>query len=217
MIVSGRAMVDHALVYLAPVAPREAEELAKWFAVFSVAVKSHLRRVPVPPEQLAGVVTREEVAEMEAKAANRPLYVSRKMRAAVARGLLRFEDENEGLGKWWKRPGERKTRKGAAKGGGIVGDDGPEEDATVRCGRLTLHPQHSSAVMAKLLEHVDELATLCGTMERIRATRLPIVYVSHLRTFLVLYIISMPFVYVSSWGWGTIPAVRSNANCTFSP
>ena len=35
----------------------------------------------------------------------------------------------------------------------------------------------------------------------VRGTRLPIVYVSHLRTFLVLYLLSLPFVYVSFWGW----------------
>jgi hypothetical protein len=65
--------------------------------------------------------------------------------------------------------------------------------------------------MSSLVRHVDALVDLCGTMERIRGTRLPIAYVAHLRTFLVLYLLSLPFVYVSYWGWGTIPAVAAVA------
>ena len=44
-------------------------------------------------------------------------------------------------------------------------------------------------------------------MERIRATPLPLVYVAHLRTFLLCYLLFMPLVYISHWQWGTIPAM----------
>jgi putative membrane protein len=46
-----------------------------------------------------------------------------------------------------------------------------------------------------------------GGMERIRATPLPLVYVAHLRTFLLCYLLFMPLVYISHWQWGTIPAM----------
>ena len=68
---------------------------------------------------------------------------------------------------------------------------------------------HASAVMTNAGRRVDDLIDHCGTMERIRGTRLPIVYVSHLRTFLLGYLLSLPFVYVTFWGWGTIPAVAA--------
>jgi len=51
------------------------------------------------------------------------------------------------------------------------------------------------------------LALQEGALERLRATKVPEIYVVHLRTFLCLYLISMPFVFVNRWGYGTIPAV----------
>ena len=58
--------------------------------------------------------------------------------------------------------------------------------------------------IASLIDH-------CGTMERIKATRLPIAYVSHLRTILMGFVLCLPFVYEGYWGWGTIPAVAAIA------
>lgn len=53
------------------------------------------------------------------------------------------------------------------------------------------------------------LALQEGALERLRATKVPEIYVVHLRTFLCLYLISMPFVFVNRWGYGTIPAVAA--------
>ena len=75
----------------------------------------------------------------------------------------------------------------------------------------SLHPHHAAEVLRALRSHLDVLVDMGGAMERIKATRLPVVYVSHLRTFLLLYVLSMPFVYVGIWGWGTVPAVGAVA------
>ena len=66
---------------------------------------------------------------------------------------------------------------------------------------------HRAAVLRTLEVHVDELVGQVGGMERIKATPLPIVYVSHLRTFLLGYLLCMPLVYIGHWQWGTIPAM----------
>jgi putative membrane protein len=66
---------------------------------------------------------------------------------------------------------------------------------------------HRAACLRTLDVHVDELIGQVGGMERIRATPLPIVYVAHLRTFLLCYLLFMPLVYISHWQWGTIPAM----------
>lgn len=50
-----------------------------------------------------------------------------------------------------------------------------------------------------------------GGMERIKSTPLPIVYVSHLRTFLLINLFVYPWVFGSSWGWTTIPIVAISA------
>jgi putative membrane protein len=83
-------------------------------------------------------------------------------------------------------------------------EESNEEDSNEN-GRF-LHPQHSATLMHGMRAHVDVLVDVAGAMERIKATRLPIVYVAHLRTFLLVYILSMPFVYVSLWGFGVVPA-----------
>ena len=83
-------------------------------------------------------------------------------------------------------------------------EESNEEDSNEN-GRF-LHPQHSATLMHGMRAHLDVLVDVAGAMERIKATRLPIVYVAHLRTFLLVYILSMPFVYVSLWGFGVVPA-----------
>jgi putative membrane protein len=40
-----------------------------------------------------------------------------------------------------------------------------------------------------------------GAMERIRSTPLPIVYVAHLRIFLLIFLFALPYVWLSSFGW----------------
>ena len=46
-----------------------------------------------------------------------------------------------------------------------------------------------------------------GGLERVRSTPLPIAFITHLRTFIMFYLLSLPYLYGHTWGWGTIPAV----------
>lgn len=62
--------------------------------------------------------------------------------------------------------------------------------------------------ITRLLEtSIDALIINIGGMERIRATPLPMVYVSHLRTFLLLYLLLLPYMIGESWGYFTVPTV----------
>ena len=58
----------------------------------------------------------------------------------------------------------------------------------------------------ELAGYLAGLITQEGALERLRATKLPQIYVTHLRTFLIVYCLSIPFVYAVNWGWATIPA-----------
>jgi len=52
------------------------------------------------------------------------------------------------------------------------------------------------------LNHETEMLQLgMGAMERINGTPLPFAYVAHLRTFLLMYLLLMPFVFGKLWGW----------------
>lgn len=70
-----------------------------------------------------------------------------------------------------------------------------------------------SQQLAVLEEQWTIMLDKCGGMERIKATPLPMVYVSHLRTFLVISLLLYPYVWGHEWGWGTIPIVALAAFC----
>lgn len=68
---------------------------------------------------------------------------------------------------------------------------------------------YRSSVRDAMERQVDLLVSLIGMMERIKSTPLPLVYVSHLRTSLLLYLLLMPVLFVASWGWGTPAALAA--------
>jgi|UniRef100_A0A8J9SBX8 putative membrane protein len=68
-----------------------------------------------------------------------------------------------------------------------------------------------SQQMDSLEIQLNTMLDCCGGMERIRSTPLPMVYVSHLRTFLMLALLLFPYVWGPAWGWGTIPVVATAA------
>ena len=64
-----------------------------------------------------------------------------------------------------------------------------------------------SSIMRYMEKMIDVIILEFGGLERVKGTPLPIVYVSHLRLFLLGYLLSLPYIFGHSWGWGTIPAV----------
>ena len=71
--------------------------------------------------------------------------------------------------------------------------------------------QMRSRHLTALETHVDVLLECCGGLERIRGTPLPMVYVAHLRTFIVFALLFFPYLWGPSWGWATIPIVTASA------
>jgi ion channel-forming bestrophin family protein len=65
--------------------------------------------------------------------------------------------------------------------------------------------------MDTLENQLNTLIRCCAGMELIKTTPLPMVYVSHLRTFLILNLVLLPWVFGPSWGWATIPIVAISA------
>ena len=70
------------------------------------------------------------------------------------------------------------------------------------------HLYYANAVqMTHLEELINSMIAQVSGMERVRSTPLPVVYVTHLRTFLFTYLMVLPYVWVDSWSWATIPLV----------
>lgn len=62
-----------------------------------------------------------------------------------------------------------------------------------------------------LEKEVNELILQMGALERIQSTPLPLVYVTHLRTFLVGFLLGFPYIWERNLGYGTIPVVALTA------
>ena len=61
--------------------------------------------------------------------------------------------------------------------------------------------------MRRLEIGIHLMTAQVGGLERIKATPLPIVFVTHLRSLLFLYLMSLPYLNSMEWGWFTIPIV----------
>lgn len=57
--------------------------------------------------------------------------------------------------------------------------------------------------LQSLEQQLNDMMDACGGLERVRATPLPMVYVSHLRTLVLLTLLLFPYVYGPAWGWST--------------
>lgn len=60
-----------------------------------------------------------------------------------------------------------------------------------------------------LEDQINVMLECCGGLERIRGTPLPVVYVSHLRTFLMLALLFIPYIWGSLIQYWTIPLVAA--------
>ena len=151
-------------------APAARDALVAWTCAFAVASKDMLRgNEAVCADQLAGILSPADCAAAST-AAHPPLFCAAAMRAALA----------------------------AALGPGAAPDAGPAGELLSLPAALA-YATHRAAVMRTLEVHVDELVGQTGGMERIKSTPLPIVYVSHLRTYLLGYLVLMPLVYIGHW------------------
>jgi ion channel-forming bestrophin family protein len=65
--------------------------------------------------------------------------------------------------------------------------------------------------MTLLEEALNRMMDQEGAMERIRSSPLPLVYVAHLRTFVLFFLLALPYIWYASWGWATIPLVSVTA------
>jgi len=139
----------------------------------------------VNAQQLAGILKASEV-EAASASPHPPLFCASAIRAALSSALgpdclLRCDDKR--AAKHSLPNGERDLRFVVAAG------------------------THRAAVMRAMELHIDELVGCTGGMERIRTTPLPVVYVSHHGTFLLVFLLLLPIVHCLHWSWGTLPVV----------
>ena len=81
---------------------------------------------------------------------------------------------------------------------------------------VSIAEAHARTIHMNYMENlIDKLIEQISAMERIRSTPLPVVYTSHLRTFLFVYMLFLPYIYVREWGWATFFLVGFTAFALF--
>ena len=70
---------------------------------------------------------------------------------------------------------------------------------------LDLEPSIRASAYHQLNGHIDALTAAWGVMERINSSPLPFVYVVHLRTLLVLYLLAWHLDALAAHGWSALP------------
>ena len=215
IIFKSYSLCDNAIVAIGPIAPSQAEELVRWCVAFGVGVKCVLRRERFPFEQVAGFLGADEVETMETDAKHFALYCARKMRRAATAALMAVEGEDK-LVEMIKAQVEPNAAVESIRAMRTWKSDAREVTPELRYPSAhhpvrKMEPHMAAQLMQTMEKDIAALIDHCGTMERIKATRLPIAYVSHLRTILMGFVLCLPFVYEGYWGWGTIPAVAAIA------
>ncbi len=168
-------------------APVQRDAVCAWACAFAVASKDFLRgHANVDAEELSGILKPADCA-LASASPHPPLFCASAMRTALTAALgpecVLLDAERH-----------------AAR-------NGAPADAAADLRFVVAASTHRSAVMRVMETHIDELVGCTGGMERIKATPLPVVYVSHLRTFLLGYLLLMPVVYLHVWRWGTFPVM----------
>mmetsp|Transcript_8853 Transcript_8853/g.12851 ORF Transcript_8853/g.12851 Transcript_8853/m.12851 type:complete len:361 (+) Transcript_8853:93-1175(+) len=69
-----------------------------------------------------------------------------------------------------------------------------------------LSPARSSE-MRQNEKFLDALIHNAGGLEGLKGISTPVVFISHLRTVILIYTLSMPYLYADEWGWAAIPIV----------
>ena len=198
IIFKSYSLCDNAIVAIGPIAPSQAEELVRWCVAFGVGVKCVLRREKFPVEQVSGFLGADEVETMEREAKHYALYCARKMRRAATAALMAVEGEDRLVEMITKQAsGDTQASRESIRAMRTWKSDAREVSCEVEYPRAhhpvrKMEPHMASTLMQTMEKDIAALIDHCGTMERIKATRLPIAYVSHLRTFLMGYISVSP-------------------------
>ena len=203
ILVKCRAMVSTILLY-GKHQPVARDACLQWIAVFAITTMhyirgyttvQHLATEPAMLECYVGLLTQEELQRMfhPITVTNPTQYAADQIRCYLAI-LFAANDDNTTGNNSSNNSNRNRDR-----------DDTSTMASTNTTNLATalLRTQQLIALEQQLNVMIDEE----GAMERIKGTPLPLVYVTHLRTWLLLYLLSLPYFWIATLRYGTIPVV----------
>ena len=184
IVVRVRSMVGSILLHGSH-DPHHRDQTIKWIAAFSIASMNHTRGLfgengGIDPNTVAGVLTPEDLEDLNSSE-HPPLYAADMIRFHLA-GLFGPAD--------FLTEGNPKS----------IGSS--PHDTTARTIAISdFRTQQLLSLERQLNVMIDEE----GALERIKGTPLPLVYVTHLRTWLMLFLLTLPYFWEASLGYAIIP------------
>jgi putative membrane protein len=182
IVVRARSMVGSILLHGSH-DPHHRDQTIKWIAAFSIASMNYTRGLfgengGIDPNTVAGVLTQEELEGLNSSE-HPPLYAADMIRFHLA-GLFGpadfvTESNPEGIGS-------------------------PHNTA-----RAIAISDFRTQQLLSLENQLDVMIDEEGALERIKGTPLPLVYVTHLRTWLMLFLLTLPYFLDTSLGYAIIP------------
>lgn len=184
MVVKCRAMVSSILLHGSH-DPYHRDQAIRWIAAFSVASMNLTRDQNTNPSTVQGVLDQEELESMN-EAEHSPLYAADQIRFHLAKLFSPVDsqavapsNDEKSRGDWWKH----------------------SQDAT----RTIALSDFRAKQLVFLEEQLNIMIDEEGALERIKNTPLPLVYVTHLRTWLMLFLLTLPYFWEATLGYAIIP------------
>jgi len=195
--------------------PYHRDRAVKWLAAFSVVSMNFTRGATsgIDPHTVEGLLTMDELDAINA-AAHPPLHAADRIRFHVGELFGPSFDEAEEHRNGNGTRNENKTNDDGAE----VADPTSGNDAYGKAAfsaashfraasRAISRSNFRTQILISLEKQLIVLIDEEGALERIKGTPLPLVYVAHLRTWLMLFLLSQPYIWESALGYATIPVV----------
>lgn len=163
--------------------PYHRDQAIRWIAAFAIAAMNLARDQNIDPKTVEGILDKDEVNRLNA-ADHSPLHAADEIRFHLSR-LFGPVDTPEVA----------------------VSKDGNKSDwmnSYNAAHAITLSDFRAKQLIF-LEEQLNVLIDEEGVLERIKGTPLPMVYVTHLRTWLMLFLLSLPYFWEAALGYAIIP------------
>lgn len=203
IIAKSRGMVGSILLHGSH-DPYHRDMAVRWIAAFSIASMNHTRGVlRIDPNTVEGVLTEDELEGLS-EAIHPPLHAADKVRFHLTRlfgppGCDVDFVTNEGS------PDQGKTVNNNNDRGNNDHSSRSSHDINITAARAIALSDFRNKQLVSLEEQLNVLIDEVGAMERIKGTPLPMVYVTHLRTWLMLYLLTLPYFWAVPLGYVIIP------------
>lgn len=182
IVVKCRAMVSSILLHGSH-DPHHRDQAIRWIASFVIASMNHSRGQSIDPDVVAGVLSQDELDELNA-AEHSPLHAADRIRFHLAQLL---------------GPIEEVATEGTPNG------EGRDGSHSHNASRSIVLSDFRGKLLLSLEEQLNVMIDEEGALERIKGTPLPLVYVTHLRTWLMLFLLTLPYFWEASLGYALIP------------